>query len=129
MLRTSGWVIALLLAAGNMAYAEDLDTRVVDIGTDRDQWQRFDPRMTSEDYMEISRNNLRMARRALTSYSHERLTSLWVPEMGINVLGTAIGLATSTARFHVNKSKTVAVEFDSLAEEERALTLKVKIDW
>jgi hypothetical protein len=129
MSRTSGWVLALLLAVSNMAYAEDRDMRLVNIGTDRDQWQPVNLQMTPEDYSAISRNNLRLARRALTSYSQERLTSLRVPEMGMNLLGAAVGLATSSTSFHINKSKTMAVEFENLAEEKRALMFKLKFDW
>jgi hypothetical protein len=129
MSRTSGWILALLLAVSNTAYAEDRDTLLINIGTERDQWQPVNPQMTPEDYRDISRNNLRLTGRALTTYSQERLTSLSMPEMGINLLGTAVGLATSTARFHVNKSKTMAVEFENLAKEKRALMFRVKLDW
>ncbi len=129
MSRTSGWVIALLLAVSNMAKAEDRDALLLNIGTDSNQWQPVNPQMTPEDYRELSRNNLHLARRTLTSYSQESLTSLWMPEVGINLLGTAVGLAGSTARFHVNKSKTMALEFDNMAKEKRALMFRVKIDW
>jgi hypothetical protein len=112
-----------------MAFAEDRGTQLVNIGMDRDQWQPINPQMTPEDYRELSRNNLRLARGALTSYTQERLTSLRVPEMGINLLGAAVGLAASTSRFHVNKSKTMAVEFENLAEDKRALVFRVKLDW
>jgi hypothetical protein len=129
MLRTSGWVIALLLAVSNTAYAEDGDTPLLNIGTDRDQWRPVNPQMTPEDYRESSRNNLQLARRTLASYSQESLTSLSMPEMGINLVGTAVGLAAGTASFNVNKSKTMAVEFENLAEDKRALMFRVKIDW
>jgi hypothetical protein len=129
MSRTSGGVLALLLVASNMAFAEDRGTQLVNIGMDRDQWQPINPQMTPEEYRELSRNNLRLARGALTSYTQERLTSLRVPEMGINLLGAAVGLAASTSRFHVNKSKTMAVEFENLAEDKRALVFRVKLDW
>lgn len=129
MSRTSGWMLILWLTASNMAYAQDRDTQLVNMWTERDQWQQVDPQMTAEDYREVSRNNYRLARRALTAYSYETLNSLSVPEMGVNLLGAAVGMAASTASFHVNKSKTMAVEFENLAEEKRALVFKVKINW
>jgi hypothetical protein len=129
MSRTSGWLLTLLLAVSNMAYAEERDSPLVNIATDRDQWQRVNPETSPEDYSKLSRNNLRLARRALTSYSQERLTSMGASETGINLLGAAVGLATSSASFHVNKSKTMAVEFENMADDKRALVFRVKLDW
>ena len=82
----------------------------------------------------ISRENRasgfrRLARQTLTFYSKRTLTSIGVPEAGVEFMGVAVGLAMIDAKFHLNTSRTVALELKDVADKDRALFLGIKMDW
>jgi hypothetical protein len=44
-------------------------------------------------------------------------------------MGAAVGMAVRDARFHLNESKTLALELKDVADDNRALFLGIKMDW
>lgn len=130
MTRITGLALALLLLGpGSLACADEKDWLTTRFGTDRNQWQTVNARMTPEEYRQKYKKNRSVARRVLTNYSKDTLLSLGVPETGIKLMGTAIALATRTTRFHIDKNKLMALEFKNATEDNRTLFFKFSIDW
>jgi hypothetical protein len=88
-----------------------------------------DMNMSPREYEEIYSRNRRFARKALMSYSKDALESIGMPEQGVNLMGTALGLVINGPRLDLNKSKTLALEFRDAGDPERALYLGVDLDW
>lgn len=129
MIRPTGLALVLLLCSGPPALAEDKHLPSQRFETDRNQWQAVSARMTPEEYRVKYKKNQRLVRRLLTNYSKDQLLSLGVPETGIKLMGTAIGLATRTTRFHIDKNKLMALEFKNTTQDNRTLFFKLSIDW
>jgi len=122
-------ILLLVLAASSAVGAQDWGPAPTGRGVDRNQWRTVDANMTNEEYQTAYRNNLRLVRNSLKSYSKGTLVSLGVPEAGINFVSAAVGLAVHDARFHLNKSKTMALELKDVAGQDRSLFLDVEFNW
>ena len=86
--------------------------------------------MSPGDYRRAVRQNQRQVRDFVKNYSSEALASAGVPKAGIAFLGAAAGLAVDgDARLHLNQSKTLALRFDNLVDQERALMFTLKKTW
>jgi hypothetical protein len=118
-----------VLAASSAVCAQDWGPSTTGHRVDRYQWLTVDANMSSEEYEVAYRRNLRLVRNTLKSYSKDALTSMGVPEVGINFMSAAVGLAVHDARFHLNESKTLALELKDVANDDRTLFLGVKVDW
>ena len=118
-----------VLAASSAVCAQDRGPSNTGQGVDRYQWRTVDAAMSSEEYEAAYRRNLRLVRNTLKSYSKDALTSMGVPEVGVNFMSAAVGLAMHDARFHLNESKTLALELKDVANDDRTLFLGVKVDW
>jgi len=93
-------------------------------------WQSFSADMSPSDYKHAVRTNQKQVRKFVKSYSSEALASAGVPKAGVAFLGAAAGLAVDgDARLHINDSKTFALEFDNVVDEERALLFTFKKRW
>ena len=119
----------LLLAASSAACAQDSSLFFTERTAESQQWRTVDTTMTPEEYETAYRRNLRLVRNTLKSYSQEAFASIGVPEAGIEFMGAAVGLAVRDARFHLNESKTLALELKDVADEDRTLFLGIRMDW
>jgi hypothetical protein len=122
-------ILALLLAASSAAYAQDWSASATGHGVNRHQWRTVDANMSSDEYETAYRRNLRLVRNTLKAYSKDALTSIGIPEVGINFVSAAVGLAVHDTRFHLNKSKTLALELKDVADDGRSLFLGFKVNW
>jgi hypothetical protein len=94
------------------------------------KWQTYSTDMSPGDYRRAVRDNHRLVRKFVKSYSSETLASVGVPQAGITFLGAAAGLAVDgDARLHLNSSKTLALQFDDVIDSDRALFLTIKKRW
>jgi hypothetical protein len=136
VIRTITVVSAFLLATNSIVHAEDRASSLVNLGLkpyqwgfERQQMYGVDMNMSPREYEEIYSRNRRFARKALMSYSKDALESIGMPEQGVNLMGTALGLVINGPRLDLNKSKTLALEFRDAGDPERALYLGVDLDW
>ena len=129
MIPKKSLVMPLVLAVTSAVGAQDWEPAPTGRGVDRNQWRTVDVNMTNEEYQSAYRNNLRLVRNSLKSYSKDTLVSLGVPEAGVNFMSAAVGLAVHDARFHLNKSKTMALELKDVAGQDRSLFLDVEFNW
>lgn len=126
---TTRMLSAFLLAASSAVCAQDRSTFLAERAVERQQWRTVDTSMSTEEYETAYRRNLRVVRNTLKSYSKEAFASVGVPAAGVEFLGAAVGLAVRDASFHLNKSKTLALELKDVADEDRTLFLGIKMDW
>lgn len=129
MIRRPSMISAFVLAASSAACAQDWGPSTAGHAADRNQWRTVDAGMSSEEYQTAYRRNLRLVRNTLKSYSKDALTSIGIPEPGINLMSAAVGLAVHDATFHLNKSKTLALELRDVADDDRTFFLGVKLNW
>jgi hypothetical protein len=136
VIRTITVVSAFLLATSSIVHAEDRESSLVNLGLkpyqwgfERQQMYGVDMNMSPREYEEIYSRNRRFVRKALMSYSKDTLESIGMPEQGVNLMGTALGLVINGPRLDLNKSKTLALEFRDAGDPERALYLGVDLDW
>jgi hypothetical protein len=63
------------------------------------------------------------------AYSRNALELIGIPELGIHLIGNALGVAINGARLDLNKSKTLGLELNGVANSGRALHFGVHFDW
>jgi hypothetical protein len=136
VIRTITIVSAFLLAASTIAHAEDRESSLLNLGFKPYQWEfkqqhlrRIDIDITPQEYEWVYSGNRRFVRNNLKSYSRDALESIGIPEQGVNLMGAALGLVIQGARLDLNKSKTLALEFKDVSNQERTLYFGVNLDW
>jgi hypothetical protein len=136
VIRTITIVSTFLLATSSIVHAEDRESSYVNLGVKPYQWgfkrqQMYgvDMNMSPREYEEISGRNRRFVRDSLMFYSKNSLESIGMPEQGVNLMGTALGMVINGPKLNLNKSKTLALEFRDAGDPERALYLGVDLDW
>ena len=92
--------------------------------TGQQQWEYVDADMSSAEYRRAYRRNQRLVVHAVK----DTLRSLGVSESGANTM-SAIGLTLSGAPVHLNRSETMALEVTDVADKDRALYLRLKLEW
>jgi hypothetical protein len=132
MLRMITMLAALLVTAGPSLAADNDGTAR---GSERPgdiekQWRMFDAEMSPTEYRDAVRENQKLARRLVKSYSNETLTAVGVPDAGVTALGVAAGLAIDgDATWHLNESRTMAFSLDDVVSDDRALMFTIKKHW
>ena len=132
MIRTITVVSAFLLTTSSIAHAEDRESSLPNLGFKPYQYQHWhgvDMNISLQEYEEIYSHNRRFALKTLRSYTKASLESVGIPEQGYNLMGAAIGLVINGPRLDLNKSKTLALEFDDVDKPERTLYFRVNLDW
>lgn len=122
-------VLVMLLAASSAVCAEYPVASGADRECERRPWRKVDANMSPNEYRDTCRENQRLARDTVMFYSQRTLRSVGVPEAGIEFMGAAVGLAMHDARFHLNKSRTVALELKDVADNDRTVFLGIKMAW
>ena len=130
MIRTLTAVSAFLLATSSIAHAEDREASLPNLEVEQQYLHRTDMNMSPQEYDEIYNRNQRFILKNLMSYSENALELTGMPEQGINLMGAALGLVFNDgARLDLNKSKTLALEFKDVGNQERTLYFGVNLDW
>lgn len=136
MIRTITVVSAFFLATSSIVNAENRESSLVNLGLKPYQWgfknqqmRRVDLNMSPREYEEISGRNRRFVRNSLMSYSKNALESIGMPEQGINLMGTALGLVVNGPGLDLNESKTLALKFKDAGSPQRSLFFEVNLDW
>lgn len=136
MIRTITVVSAFFLTTSSIVNAEDRESSLVNLGLKPYQWgfknqqmRRVDLNMSPREYEEISGRNRRFVRNSLMSYSKNALESIGMPEQGINLMGTALGLVVNGPGLDLNESKTLALKFKDAGSPQRSLFFEVNLDW
>jgi len=129
MYRSSGLTCVVLLTACSMAQAQDT-TALFDIpesGVQR--WHNVGAEMTPDEYDRACKQNIRNARHALKGYTNEIVSALHIPETGAKVMGAAAALAAGNASVPLDDRRFMALEFDDVTGNDRAMYLRFKVDW
>lgn len=123
-------VSAWVLAASSVACAGDSAFLSIGQKADRHKWQMYDERMTPGQYRDAYRHNQDLVLDYMESYSKNTLRSVGIPKAGINLMGTAAGLAAGRdAKIYLNKSKLLALEVKDAVDSDRSLMLGIKVKW
>jgi hypothetical protein len=128
-MRTTGIVLILLVAGSSAACAEYRNSSATDYETHQSQWRTIDADMSPYEYRLASRQNKRLVIDIMTFHSKRALASTGIPEQAIGLAGTAALLPVRDTRFHLNRSRTLAVEFQDVTDEDRTLFLEFKKKW
>ena len=97
---------------------------------DRFSLQPVDATMTADEYQDACRNNQQHIRKFIESYSENTLASWGVPKKGIGVLGAVAGAAvTQQATLYLNSDKSLAIDVQDMAQDDRAIFFAIKHSW
>jgi hypothetical protein len=129
MRHNSGTALLLLVAGSSAVCAEYGDSLAAGHQTQQPHWRTVDADMSPDDYRLAYRHNQRLVIDIMAFHSKRALTSSGIPEQAIGLLGTAALLPVRDARFHLNRSKTLAVEVQDVVDKDRALFLEFKRRW
>jgi hypothetical protein len=105
------------------------DDRGIKLGLEQEYIHRIDSQLSRQEYEEISNRNRRFVLHKLRSYSENKLEMIGMPESGINLIGTALGLALNGSRLNLYKSKVLSLKLNDASDSNRALYLEVDLDW
>ena len=120
----------LVLTVSSAVCAEDSGLLSLGQPNDRHKWQMFDDSMSPAQYRDAYRHNQHLVLDYVKTYSKDTLRSIGIPRTGINLMGTAAGLAAGRdAKFYLNKSKLLALEVKDATDSDRSLMLGIKVDW
>jgi hypothetical protein len=118
--------LGILLATTTAVHGQELLAPFTPPPNDaKSQWRAVDSRMTPDEYRAASRQNWRAVRRALT----DGLSDLGVSETSTRVAGAIVGLAVGEPEIHLNRRKTLALQFKDAAEEDRSIFLNYNLAW
>ena len=129
MIRTITIASAILLTAISIVHAADREIALPNLGSEHSYFQGIDMNTSPREYQEIYNRNRRIVSQSLRSYSINALEVTGIPRQGILLMGAAYNLATDGARLDLNKSKTLALELNDVGNSERAMYLRVNLDW
>ena len=129
MIRTITIASAILLTAISIVHAADREIALPNLGSKHMYFQGIDMNTSPREYQETYNRNRRIVSKSLRSYSINALEVTGIPRQGILLMGAAYDLATDGARLDLNKSKTLALELNDVGNSERAMYLRVNLDW
>jgi len=119
-------LITSILMTWSIVHADDRD---INLGFEQQYIHSIDPHMSRQEYEGISRHNRKYVRDNLRSYSENTLERIGMPESGIKVVGTALGLALDGSKLNLYKNKVLSLKLKDVKDRDRALYLDVGFDW
>ena len=120
----------LVLTAGSAVAAENSGLATDSQSENPPEWRLYETSMSPTQYREACRQNQDLVLDYVKRYSKDTLASVGIPKAGINLMGTAAGLAAGQdARFYLNKSKLFALEVKDATGADRSLMFGIKVDW
>ena len=129
MIRIIIVVSVSLLVTSSILHAEDRESSLLNFGYKQRHLQRADINMSLQEYEETCSRNSRFMINTAGAYSRNALELIGIPELGIHLIGNALGVAINGARLDLNKSKTLGLELNGVANSGRALHFGVHFDW
>jgi hypothetical protein len=130
MFRVVALSTVIFLAAATSTLADDNSVELPSLGGSQPVgWQDVSSQMASQEYGEAVRNNKRAILGAARSYVEGQLKYMGLTQEGVRYTGATIGFLLEGARYHLNKSKTVALEVREVVENNRAMYLRYKLGW
>ena len=126
MLLIVAWLLLVMSPAIN---ADDRSTSFLNLGIKQQHLYSIDGNTTLHEYEEMYRRNQKYVRSTLKSYSIHALDSMGFPKQTVKFMGAAFGLVTNGAKLDLNKSKTLAIEFKDVGNQDRLLYFGVNLDW
>ena len=130
MISSKAVMATVILISGSVVQAESLDALRSELVFKGQKWQTVAPAMSQHEYKRAYRKNQRQVLKHVESYSHDALTAVGIPEMGVTLMNSAAAFAvTDNVRFSLNKSKTLGLGIKDASEGDRTLYFGVKFDW
>jgi hypothetical protein len=118
------------------AHAQDNSESLTGTGLEPHRWvfkqqqlQDVDMNAAPHEYAALTRQNQKLLKNTLKSYTHNTLKSIGMPEQGISFVSGAVGLVTQGARLNLNQSRTLALELRDVNDSERTLYFGVTLGW
>ena len=128
-MRTTGIVLLLLVAGSPAVCAEYRESTAAGHAKPQSPLRIIDADTSPSEYRKAYRKNQRLVVDFMTFHSKRALKSSGIPERAIGVVGTAALLPVRDTRFHLNRSRTLAVEFQDVMDGDRSLLLEFKKKW
>ena len=128
-MRTTGIVLVLMLAGSPAVCTEYRGSHAAGSEKQQSRWLTTDADMSPSEYHRAYRQNQRLVVDFMEFHSKRALASTGISERAIGVVGTAALLPVRDTRFHLNSSKTMAVEFQDVMDGDRTLLLEFKKKW
>jgi hypothetical protein len=129
-------IAAAMLLTHPAAHAQDNSEPLPDTGPELYQWefrqqqlQGVDINAATREYEVLTRRNRKILKNTLSSYTSNTLKSIGMPELGISLVGNAVGLLTQGVRLNLDESRTLALELRDVNDSERTLYFGVTLDW
>lgn len=92
--------------------------------------QTVDSTMSADEYRRACHSNQHRIRKFIENYSEDTLSSWGVPKAGIQVLGAVAGAAVSQeATLYLNSAKSLAIDLQDAAQNDRAIFFAIKHKW
>jgi hypothetical protein len=135
MIRTIILTAAILLTLPT-AHAQGNNESIPGTGPDPYSWgfrqqqlQGVDVNAAPHEYETLTKRNQKILKNTLRSYTNNTLKSIGMPEQGITLVGSAVGLLTQGVKLNLNESRTLALELKDVNDSERTLYFGVSLDW
>lgn len=129
-------ITAAMLLTPPAAHAQDNSGTIPGTGPEPHQWgfrqqqlQGVDMNAAPDEYETLIKRNQKSLKNTLRSYTNNTLKSIGMPEQGIALVGSAVGLLTQGVKLNLNESKTLALELKDVNDSERTLYFGVTLDW
>ncbi len=124
--------VCLLTAAAPQA--EEMSVGMPGLAdTERFEWKHVDGYMTPWEYRKTTRRNQRAFAKAAQTAFEETLSSFGISrhisKQGVELTGTAIGLALKGGKLDLNDSETLTLELDDVVSDDRSIYFNLKLDW
>lgn len=130
MFRVVAFSMVTFLAAATPAFADDNNVELPSLGESQQlKWHDVNSQMARQEYGEAVRNNKRSILKVSRNYVEGQLKSMGITEEAVRITGATVGFLVDGARYHLNKSKTVALEAKDVVDNDRALFLRYKLGW
>ncbi len=131
---TSKCMAVVFVLTGAASQAEEMPADLPGLfDTQRFEWKHVDGYMTPWEYRKSSRLNQRAFAKAAQTAFEETLTSFGmsrhISKQGIQLTGTAIGLALKGGELDLNDSETLTLELDDVISDDRSIYFNLKLDW
>ena len=122
-------ISAFLLLACSTLNADDRGSPLLNMSHNHEHFHSTDNSQSLQEYEEISTRNRKFVLRNLASYSEKALELLGISEEGIDLMGTAFGIAFTDSKLHLNKNKSLVLQIKDATDSERTLQLGIELHW
>ena len=124
------FAVAALFCSTASTAAEQVQSPISELfHDDGNQWLKIDSNMSPEEYQNSGRQNQRMMRKSAKKLLLQASKSVGIPKQGVALTGAAVGLVLEGAKFNLNESKTMALQLNEVASQERAISLRIRFHW